>query len=77
MTNQRTEAALLAVEQAQTPSDLYDALWTCLNIIEDYSVGDDVLRAQDALVIHRAVMRAQEIARKLEVFLKKEAGGGD
>lgn len=53
----------LALREITDESASLDDLWTCLNIIEDYSAESD---DPDSVAIHAAVMRAQNIARNME-----------
>ena len=49
-------------KKAKNKAELMDKLWTCLNVIEDWSKE----RRGSYKTIYIAVMRAQEIARQLE-----------
>jgi hypothetical protein len=56
-----TEVSLQVAEHGSKKQAL-SRLWTCLNIIEDYSEK----RRGDYKLIHRAIMAAQKAARELE-----------
>ena len=75
MINLYTELTLQSVEETSdapdTKSDLLRDLWSCMNIIEDYSRD----RKGDYKTIFRAVMNAQHQARLLDKIL--EVGYGN